>query len=102
MSHPRPFLTIACLSASEVLLQLLKASAAVLARRSASSTETPLRVTMGSFVLGEMVVITSTDILTAIYEEQRRRARWSWDGLFTRRGFDVFYLILFAQMNRQQ
>lgn len=54
---------ISCLSARVVLLQVLKASAEVLGRLSISSAEGPLRVITTSLVLGEMVLMTSTDIL---------------------------------------
>lgn len=63
VSHLRAFFTMACLSANEVFLHSWNASAEVLGISSTSSAEMPLRVMMGSFVLGEMVVRTSTDIL---------------------------------------
>lgn len=57
------FFTIACLSAIVVFRKLRKASVATSGRSLRSAAETPFLVKMGLFVIGEMVVIVSTDIL---------------------------------------
>lgn len=60
------FFTIACLSARDVLRKLRKASVATSGRSLRSAAEMPFRVKIGLFVIGEMVVIVSTDILRAV------------------------------------
>ena len=54
---------MACLSAKVVLRNLRNASIATSGRSLRSVAETPFLVNIGLFVIGEMVVIVSKDIL---------------------------------------
>jgi len=61
------FFTIACLSAKDVLRKLWNASVATWGRSSRSEADMPGRVSTGLLVVGEIVVIVSTDILTCFW-----------------------------------
>lgn len=58
------FRTMIVRSVKEVSLHVLKASVAICGIWSNSVWLTPLRVRIGSLVVGEIVLIVSTDILT--------------------------------------
>jgi hypothetical protein len=62
----KAFVTIACLSFNVVLRQLLNASVARVGKSSRSEAEMPFLVKTGLLVIGDMVVIVSTDILRVL------------------------------------
>lgn len=67
----RAFFTMICLSASGVVRHDLKASVVAFGRRPNSTSEMPLRVRIGSFVVGEMVVKTSADMMKVLLESSK-------------------------------
>jgi hypothetical protein len=90
----RALLTIACLPAKVDLRKLRNASVATWGRNASSVAEMPFLVTTGLFVVGDTVVIISTDILATFVrilcrkkeEEEEEDCNAEWEVWWRREG----------------